>query len=301
MNKKKNVMGIFITILGGILWGLSGACGQYLFQNKEVCAKWLVPLRLLIAGVIMLSYFIIKDRKTTMKVWKSRQNAIDIIIYGIAGIMLCQYTYFSTIELSNAGTATVLEYVAPVMIIIIVCIMEKKFPKTNEVIAIICALCGVFLLATHGNIDQLVISKKTLFMGLISALTVVIYNLQPKKLMTQFSTPLLLAWAMLIGGSVLTLVFRPWTYKPIIDIYSIITLIVIILLGTICAFSFYMQGVKLIGPTKASIYASVEPVAATILSTIWLKNSLQFIDVIGFVLIVSTIFILSYANGQKKK
>lgn len=300
MNKKKNIMGILITILGGIFWGLSGACGQYLFQNKEVCAKWLVPLRLLIAGGVMLSYFIIKDRKTTMKVWKSRQNAIDIIIYGIAGIMLCQYTYFTTIELSNAGTATVLQYVAPVMIIIIVCIMEKKFPKTNEVIAIICALCGVFLLATHGKIDQLVISKETLFMGLTSALTVVIYNLQPKRLMTQFSTPLLLAWAMLIGGSVLTLVFRPWTYKPIIDINSIITLTVIILLGTICGFSFYMQGVKLIGPTKASIYASVEPVVATILSTIWLKNRLQFIDVIGFVLIVSTIFILSYANGQKR-
>jgi len=301
MNKKKNMIGILITLVGGIFWGLSGACGQYLFQNKEVFAKWLVPVRLLIAGGIMLSYFIIKDRKTTMKVWKGKRNIIDIIIYGIAGMMLCQYTYFATIELSNAGTATVLQYVAPVLIMITICIREKKFPKVNEIIAIICALSGVFLLATHGNINQLVISKETLFMGLASAVTVVIYNIQPKNLMTQFSTPLLLAWAMLIGGGVLTIIFKPWIYTPIIDIESIIALIVIIFLGTIVSFSLYMQGVKLIGPTKASLYACIEPVAAAVLSAIWLKNPLGFIDISGFILIVSTIFILMYANKPKDK
>ena len=300
MNKKTSMIGILITLLGGIFWGLSGACGQYLFENKEVVAKWLVPVRLLIAGGIMLSYFIIKDKKTALEVWKNRKNAVDIIIYGIAGMMLCQYTYFATIELSNAGTATVLQYVAPVLIMITICIKEKKRPKVNEIIAIICALSGVFLLATHGNINQLVISKETLFMGLASALTVVIYNIQPKNLMTQFSTPLLLAWAMLIGGGVLTIIFKPWIYTPIVDTDSIIALIVIIFLGTIASFSLYMEGVKLIGPTKASLYACIEPVAAAVLSTVWLKNTIGFIDVIGFVLIVSTIFILLYANSPKK-
>ena len=159
----------------------------------------------------------------------------------------------------------------------------------------------MFLLATHGNINQLVISKETLFMGLASAVTVVIYNIQPKNLMTQFSTPLLLAWAMLIGGGVLTIIFKPWIYTPIIDIESIIALIVIIFLGTIVSFSLYMQGVKLIGPTKASLYACIEPVAAAVLSAVWLKNPLGFIDISGFILIVSTIFILMYANKPKDK
>ena len=44
---RKNIIGIIITLLGGIFWGLSGACGQYLFEYKNVIANWLVPLRLL--------------------------------------------------------------------------------------------------------------------------------------------------------------------------------------------------------------------------------------------------------------
>lgn len=296
MENNKNIIGILITLLGGIFWGLSGACGQYLFENKNVFANWLVPIRLLIAGSIMLIYFIIKDRTTAFKVWNTKRNAIDIIIYAIAGMMLCQYTYFATIELSNAGTATVLQYVSPVLIMITVCIMEKKLPSVNEFIAVICALSGVFLLATHGNVNQLVISKETLFMGFASAITVVIYNLQPKHLMSQFSTSLLLAWAMFIGGSILMLLFKPWLYQPFLDVYTIINLIVIILLGTILSFSLYMYGVKLIGPTKASLYACIEPVSAAILSTVWLKSSFELIDCVGLFLIISTIFILSYRN-----
>lgn len=296
--QKKKIIGIFLTLIGGVFWGLSGACGQYLFQYKDASAKWLVPIRLVIAGFVMLAYFLVKDRKAALRVWKTKRNAIDIIVYGLAGMMMCQYTYFATIELSNAGTATVLQYVAPVMIMIVVCVMEKKFPRIVEIIAIICALTGIFLIATHGNVQQLVISKETLFMGFISAITVVIYNLQPKNLMKQFPTPLLLAWGMSIGGSVLFILFKPWTYSPIIDVEAIIAMAAIILFGTILSFSFYMMGVKLIGPTHASLYACIEPVAAAILASVWLKAPFTFIDVIGFGFIISTIFLLTL-SGKK--
>lgn len=296
--QKNKIIGIFITLIGGAFWGLSGACGQYLFQYKEASAKWLVPIRLVIAGYVMLAFFLAKDPKTTFSIWKTKRNAIDIIIYGLAGMMLCQYTYFATIELSNAGTATILQYLAPVMIMIIVCVMNKKMPQIVEIIAILCALTGIFLIATHGNFHQLVISKETLLFGVISAVAIVIYNLQPKNLMNQFSTPLLLAWAMSIGGTVLFILFKPWTYNPTIDLQAILALIAIILFGTIISFSFYMQGVKLIGPTHASLYACIEPVAATILSSVWLKAPFKMIDLIGFIFIISTIFILTLSSKE---
>ena len=53
INKKKEVIsGTILTITGGILWGISGVCGQFLFQNKEVTASWLVPIRLVTAGLL---------------------------------------------------------------------------------------------------------------------------------------------------------------------------------------------------------------------------------------------------------
>ncbi|SFM34272.1 DMT family transporter [Pelosinus propionicus] len=294
--QNKKITGILLTLLGGGFWGLSGACGQYLFEYKGATSEWLVPIRLLLAGYAMLAFFLIKDRKSTLSVWKTKKNAIDIIFYGLAGMMLCQYTYFATIENSNAGTATVIQYLSPVMIMAVVCFMEKKLPNIAELVAMACALLGVFLIATHGNINQMIISKEALFYGLNTAIAVVIYNLQPRNLMKQFSTPLLIAWAMVIGGTVLCIIFKPWIYSPIIDLEAVMALTAIILFGTIVSFCFYMQGVKLIGATHASMYASVEPVSAALLSFLWLKVSFEIVDFVGFALIILTIFILALAS-----
>lgn len=300
MNQEKNtVLGVLITILGGCLWGFSGACGQYLFDYKGVTSKWLVPIRLVTAGCIMLAYFIIKDKKRAFRIWKKPRNAVDILIYGIFGLMLCQYTYFATIELSNAGTATVLQYIAPVIIMVLVCAMEKRAPRIVEVAALMLAISGIFLIATHGNVRQLAVSPAALSMGLLSACTVVIYNLQPKNLLVQFPSSYLLAWAMVVGGIVLSLIFRPWEYTYKMDAGLVLAMAAIIVLGTMVAFTLYMTGVQMIGPSKASLYACVEPIAATLLSALWLKVPFEAIDLVGFALIIATILILAVQDMKK--
>jgi drug/metabolite transporter (DMT)-like permease len=67
------------------------------------------------------------------------------------------------------------------------------------------------------------------------------------------------------------------------------------------AFSLYMTGVRLIGPSKASLYACVEPIAATLLSAVWLKVPFQAIDLAGFGLIIATILILAAEDVKKQK
>lgn len=292
-------VGVFITILGGCFWGLSGSCGQYLFEYKDVTSKWLVPVRLMIAGFTMLFYYIIREKKDAFRIWKKRRDAVDVLIYGICGLMLCQFTYFTTIELSNAGTATVIQYISPVIIVVLVCLAEKRLPKLVEIVSLFLAVAGIFLIATHGNVRQMVISKEALIMGLLSAGTVVLYNMQPRRLLLFYPTPYLLAWGMAIGGVVLALVFKPWEYHYTIDLPFFLALVAIIFLGSMVAFSLYMQGVKLIGPARASLYACVEPIAATILSAVWLKVPFAPIDLLGFAMIIATILMLGYSDLKK--
>ena len=292
-------VGVAITILGGCLWGFSGACGQYLFNQKGVTAKWMVPIRLVTAGLLMLCYFIWKEKKGAFRIWKRKRDAVDVIVYGVAGLMLCQFSYFYTIELSNAGTATVIQYIAPVIIMVLVCAAERRFPKIMEVVALVLAVLGIFLIATHGNIRQMVLSKKALIVGLISACTVVIYNLQPRRLLLTYPTPYILAWGMVIGGIMLALIFRPWQYSCTVDAGLLGALGSIIVLGTIVAFSLYMQGVKMIGPARASLYSCVEPIAATILSAVWLRVPFAAMDLVGFACIITTILILGFMALKK--
>lgn len=298
--KKGTIIGTFLTIAGGILWGISGVCGQFLFQSKDVTASWLVPLRLVTAGFLLLCYYLIRDKGKAFDIWKTKRNRIDIIIYGLAGMMLCQYSYFQTIEWSNAGTATVIQYLGPALIVVWVCLQTKRLPEKKEVLGVILAVTGIFLIATHGNPTTLALSQKALIMGLISAVSVVIYTVKPARMQAEFDTPLVLAWGMLIGGIALTIAFRPWNNKVIFDGETFTALTFIILFGTMAGFSMYMTGVKMIGSVRASLYSCVEPVASMVLTAVWMKVSFTTPDLIGTAFVIATIIILALPSPLKK-
>ena len=284
--KKRTAAGTAMALVGGAFWGLSGVCGQYLFQTKEMTATWLVPVRLFVSGLLLLAFFLAKDAKRTLSVWKNKKTAIDLLIYSFAGIMLCQYAYFQTIEWSNAGTATVVQYIGPALIVVFVCITTHRKP---------------LVIATHGNPGTLVLSRRALIMGLLSAFAVVVYTVQPVELLKQYEAPMILAWGMLIGGTVLMLAFQPWNHMPIVDAKMIEIVLYIIVFGTMAGFSMYMQSVKLIGGVKAGLYACIEPVAATILSVVWMKVQFAPMDLLGFVLILATIFVLAIPTKEERR
>ncbi len=298
--KNRKRTGILITLAGGCLWGLSGACGQFLFAEKNACSDWLVPIRLVLAGFLLTAWYLLRRPALTRQIWSNRKSAFTLLCYGILGMMLCQYSYFKAIEYSNAGTATVLQYLSPVLIMLVMCLRERRLPGIVDVAAVLLALSGIYLLATHGQSGQLAVSGQALFWGLFSAVTVVLYNMIPEGLMKTYPTPFLLGWAMLIGGTVLCFLRRPWQYHPVMDRETLLFLAIIILFGTILSFSLYMQGVKLIGPEKASLYACVEPVAATLFSAFWLHASFLWIDILGFACIVSTLFLITLWGNRKQ-
>ena len=301
MKKEKNLQmtGIVMTLAGGVLWGFCGSCGQYLFQYKEVTSGWLVPLRLTFAGLLILVLLACREKGRVVDVWRERQGRRDILIFSVFGMMLCQYSYFTTIQYSNAGTATVLQYTGPALILVYLCIRDRKKPRAYELAALFCSMFGTFILATHGNISELAIPAEALLWGMISAVTLVIYTLQPAGLMKRYSTLLTLGWGMLIGGLVLMLLMRPWTLSPVVDRQTVLAMSFIVLFGTICAFYFYLTGVKLVGASSASMLACIEPVAATVISVVWLKVRFRMIDLLGFVFVLSTVFIISL--NQKKE
>ena len=299
--KNRMITGTIVTIAGGILWGVSGVCGQYMFQNKGVSAPWLVSVRLVAAGLLMLCYYFLTDREQTLAIWKSKRDRRDVLIYGLLGMMPCQYAYFQTIEWSNAGTATVIQYLGPALIVIWVCFRTKRMPTVQEVIGVILAVIGVFLIATHGNPTTLALSGRALLMGLASAVAVALYTLEPARLQKKYDTPLILAWGMAIGGIALTLISRPWTVKGIqADTEMFTALAFVVVFGTMAGFSLYMTGVKLIGSVKASLYACMEPVSSMILTVLWMKVNFTTPDLIGTLFVIATIIILAIPTKKHK-
>ena len=103
---------------------------------------------------------------------------------------------------------------------------------------------------------------------------------------------------MLIGGIVLAVAFRIWEKSWDFDLHIVLALLAMVILGTVIAFSFYLQGVADIGPVKASMLACIEPVVATVISALWLGTEFAPIDLLGFALIIGGCLLVSM-SGEK--
>ena len=299
--KKNDNTGMLSTFVGGTLWGINGVMGNYLFLNKNVITPWLIPYRLILAGFLLLGYLYYKKGSKIFDILKNPKDLLQIVLFGLIGMLGTQYTYFSAIQFSNAAIATVLTYFGPTLVLIYMCLREKRKPLKYEIVSICLSSFGVFLLATHGDITSLQISFKALVWGILSALSVVFYTVQPESLLKKYGASIVVAWGMMIGGIFIAFVAKPWNISVTFDFITFLVLMLIIVFGTIIAFILYLTGVNIIGPTKASIIACIEPVAATICAILFLGVTFDFLDVIGFLCIISTIFIVAYFDKKAKK
>lgn len=290
MNKN---IGVLITLIAAILWGFSGTCGQYIFDHFDADPSYLTAVRLLSAGVLLVLIGLFTDRKNMTAIWTDRNSALMLLLFSIVGIMFCQLTYMKAISYSNSGTATILQYLGPVLIMIVSCFLARKLPRLKEVCAIIMALLGTFFIATHGNIHSMVITPLGLSWGLWSAVALMLYTMLPGKIIEKYGSITVVGYGMLIGGIALCIGCGVWNAPMVYDPRCIVAFIAIVIFGTILPFTMYMIGVNRCGAVKASMLASIEPVAATVFMVVWLREPFQIMDFAGFMCIFVTIFLLT--------
>lgn len=292
----RNIKGAILSIAGGVCWGLSGSCGQYLFTQQGMDSRWLVPIRLGCAGILLFLYCLWKYGKKTFEPWQTQKNARDLLIYGLLGISFCQFLYFLTIQLSTAGAATILQDLSPIFILLVTCLIEKRKPKGNEVGAIVLAMIGVVLITTHGSLDSNAIPFSALLAGIGCAVCVMIYNVEPKRLLEQYPVTILQGWAFLMGGVFFALVFHIWTISYTPTFLGILGILFVILVGNIIAFTSYIEGVHLIGPSKAILYGFSEPVTAALITFLFMGSPFTVWDGIGFLCVFLMLVLISKRN-----
>ena len=297
----KLVKGRIYTLIGAISWGLSGACGQYLMNDSVVSPIYLTALRMMIAGLVLTLFAFLKQPKQFCEVVKSPKKMGRILFFGIFGLMLCQLTYLFAIHSSNAGTATVLQYTCPILIVIYVSLKEKTVPTIMEFVAIVFALVGTFVITTHGNPFNLSLSPSGLFWGIISAFAYALYTLLPGKLIRQWGSLIVTGLGLLSGGILFYFGTASWQYTIQWQPYTFIAFIGIIGIGTIFAYSLYLEGVSLIGPVQGSLLASAEPISSVFFSIILLGEVFQGIDIVGIVLILIAVYLITMKEQLQEK
>jgi len=285
--------GLVLAVIAALLWGVSGTVMQFLFTTCGVSAEWMVTARMLVSGVLLLGLCVGRYPRTILAIWRDGKSARTLVLFAVLGMISVQYTYFAAIKASNAATATVLQYTGPVIIAGWYAFRERRWPQPFEALSIVLAVTGTWLLVTHGDPATLSISPIALVWGLSSAVAFAVYAIQPESLMRRFPAPVVLGWAMLIGGSIFSFVHAPWDIPGRWDAPAMVAAAFAILGGTLMAFLLFIQATKLVGARKASLTASAEPLSATLIAVAWLKVPFGVFDVAGTVCIVATILLLA--------
>lgn len=298
--QNSRVLGIALVLIGATLWGVSGTVAQFLFQEKGFSTEWLTVIRLLVAGVVLLSLAHLKEGTEVWAVWRSKNGAMSIILFGILGMLAVQYTYFAAIEHGNAATATILQYLAPAIITCYLSLRFRRLPSFTMILSVVIAIIGTFLLVTGGNLQSLSISGWAVFWGIASAFALSFYTLQPLRLLADWGAKIVVGWGMLIGGVTFSFIHPPWQVQGEWTLFSVAAVLFVIIFGTIIAFYFYLESTTYIAASKVSLLASVEPLSATFLSILWFHIPFGLAEWIGTILILATITTLSIVKDDRK-
>lgn len=294
--------GFAAALAAGILFGVGGTFAQFLFSRRGVAVEWLVPVRLLGAGGLMLLLAAAWDRRAVLAVWRTPGDAAQLILFGIVGMMPVQYTYFAAIAASNTATATVLQYTAPAMVAVWLVLGSRRPPSPRDYAAVALALAGTFFLVTHGDFRALSISPRALFWGLTSAAAAAFNAIQPAGLLRRHGAGSITGWGMLTGGIALSFLHPPWAVTGRWDATALWFLLFILTFGTLGAFYLYLRAVHLVGAQRSSLLVCAEPLTAAALATLWLGTSFGGMDWLGTSCILATIVLLARdQRGQAEK
>ncbi len=292
MKEKMKLRGMLLASLASSLWAISGISGEILFKKYNFSSDWLVSTRTLISGILLFVIVIFIEKKSVLKPLKNKKDFIGIILFGTAGMYLVQYTYFKTIELSNVSFSTILQFTAPFFIFIYESIKNKKIPAFSTLILLFMTILGVVFIATKGKISSLSVSPEALLLGLISAIMIAFYSIYPKKLLKKYGSIMVVGWGMIVGSVVSNIVHPIWKIQGNVNTESIIQVTVVVILGTSVAYLIYIASLNYISSSLAGILTAFEPVLAAILSVIIFRLKFSFVELIGFILVFVSIFIL---------
>ncbi|EAJ1254261.1 DMT family transporter [Campylobacter lari] len=280
-------MGVFLVILGGIFWAISGVFAEYLFKN-HYSAEWVSFYRLFFTGIILIALGV---KKFKLKLLKYKEEISSLLIFSVFGLLMTQYGYFKAIYYTDAGTATMIQYNAPLIIMLFMCFKNKIFPKKIELIALFLILFALFLLITNGDIYTLKLDIRGVIWALLGALGIAFYSLSARIIIAKYGLFLIMGLASLFASFLLFILLQGNIPKYDYSLISFLYMSGIIFIGTIGAFCLYLKGVELIGAFKASMIACIEPVAAAFMSFLFLGTIYSVIDLFAFALIILSVFL----------
>ena len=292
MNKRVNIHFIFI-MLAASLWGTAGifvrAAQKFNMSQMEIvfCRAFFTSL---IIGLIIC--FIKRD----LTLFKVKLKDIWLfMLTGVVSIILFNYSYYKTMALASLSVAAILLYTAPFFVMIISVIFFKEKLTVRKAVACIVAFIGCSLVS--GILGQSAkISGEALFFGILTGFGYAFYTVFGEILIKKgYKTLTITFYVFLFAGIGSIPLMNPvslvgdLTENPA----SLLNVFLMSVFNTVLPYLFYTTGLRGVEPSTAPIFASVEPVVATLVGLILFNEPIGLPAVIGIILVLGAVIVLN--------
>ena len=281
-------------IISMVIWGTLGL----FVRGIDLSSLEIAFFRALLgSGFLVLVSLIKKDK---IKRYALKNNLLMLSLAGI-GLGVNWITLFQAMKYTTISNAILSYYFAPVFIVIFSSILLKEKLSIKNIMYLLVAICGLFLIMKSGDLKVIgnYDHTKGITYGLIGAVLyaiVVILNKYIKGL-SAFQTTL-------IQLSISAIVLMPIVIKnstvsfKSIDINTWIFILIIGVIHTGIAYLLYFSSIKQVSSQSIAILSYLDPIVAIIISFLFLGESMNTLQVLGGILILSTAYMSERASSK---
>jgi len=289
-----------LILLAGCFWGIMGVF-VHTFTAMGFTTMQIAAMRLMVSAIVMgvvIGLFCPRLFRVSLR------DLPLLSILGIVSIGMMGYLYFTTIRLSMMSAAAVLLYLSPVVVMLLSALIFKERITTIKVISLALAVGGCSLVSgivSGGSIGWLAILT-----GLGSAVTYGSYSIIGPFALKKYHPFTVTVYAFAAAAIVLLALCDPIDLAQRMTAVNNSGIFCAQVLGlglctAVIPFVLYTLGLKYTSPSKASVLACSEPVAAILFGMLVYGEYPDIFGWIGMAMVLFAIFLISHTNQQNKR
>jgi drug/metabolite transporter (DMT)-like permease len=234
----------------------------------------------------------------------------DCAIVGILGIAGSNYFYYLSIQRTSVATAIILQYLAPVFVLLWMLLRRLQRPTFFRISGVMVAVFGsvlaIGIVSSSPSFPWFAIARNKIsfdligvIAALIAALAFAFYNVFGRHLVESHDRWTVLAWA-LAGAAIGWMFVNPpwrvlaahysrsqWMFMALFSVSSILV-----------PFSLYFAGLHHLDATRAIVTSCLEPVFSILIAALALGELVGKIQIAGIVFVLAST-VLVQIESQK--
>ena len=286
--QSKAHLGLLAT---NLFFAINLSAVKYLTGNHLMGPFGMNVIRVGVSVILFWLFYLLKPSSAKIE----RTDLGRFFLCALTGIAINQMLFLKGLSLTYSIHAVLLMLTTPILITIIAASLLKERINPAKVTGLVLGVTGAALLISSGRNTG---TGDNVLLGdiyiLINAISYTYYFILVKPLMLKYN-PVQVIRLVFTFGFFMVLPFGwsefvsiPWqSFSP--TAYTCLTLIVIG--GTFLAYLFNLYGIKVLGASVAGTYIYSQPVFATVIAMVFLKEDLELYKIISAVMIFTGVYL----------